>query len=374
MKDQPVQLKHADLTHLKVAIVHDWLIGGGAEKVVLELHKMFPNAPIYTSFATDEWREKLDGKVVTGWLQHFGKLRKFMVLPRIWWFTSLKFDEYDLVISSTGNGEAFGIKTPSSTVHISYCNTPTHYYWRHYEQYLKRPGFGILDPLARLGLRVLVGPLRKWDYKAAQRADYVIANSTHIQADIKKYYGRDSEVIFPPVDTERFSKAKADKRSGFITVGRLAPMKRVDLLVDSATQLDVPLTVIGRGPEYTRLLRRAGSSVTFLTDVSDAEIPAKLSAASAFLFASYEDFGIAPIEAMACGTPIIAYKAGGALDYVVPGKTGEFFDEQSVESIKTAIQNFNTSKYSSDDIKASVDKFSVHEFHKNLLSVIQKVI
>lgn len=152
---------------LKVAIVHDWLVGGGAELVVQEMHRMFPEAPIYTSYCSDEWRQKLDGKVVTGWLQRwpFSKLRKYLPLLRIWWFTHLDLSEYDLVISSSGNGEAKGVRVPSTTTHICYCHTPTHFYWRHYDQYLRHPGFGICNPLARLGLRLLVGPLRRWDRK-----------------------------------------------------------------------------------------------------------------------------------------------------------------------------------------------------------------
>lgn len=368
MKDSP------DLAHLKVAIVHDWLVGGGAEKVVLELHHMFPDAPIYTSYTTDEWREKLDGKVVTGWLQRFGKLRKFMVLGRIWWFTHLNFKDYDLVITSSGNGEAFAVKTGRNTLHVNYCHSPTHYYWRHYDQYMKSPGFGVFDPLARLGLRVLVAPLRKWDYKAAQRADVMIANSTHIQSDIKKYYGRDSVVVHPPVDTDRFIGATAASRSGFVTMGRLATMKRVDLIVDACTELNVPLKVIGRGPDYANLLKRAGPTITFLDNVSDQEMPAQLGSAEAFVFASFEDFGIAPIEAMAAGTPVIAYNAGGALDYVVPGKTGEFFDEQSVQALKTAIQDFNSSIYNPNDIKSAALAFSSEQFQENIHAVLTNAV
>jgi glycosyltransferase involved in cell wall biosynthesis len=381
-----------DLSSLKVAIVHDWLVGGGAEKVVLELHKMFPDAPIYTSYCTNEWRQKLDGKVVTGWLQHFGKIRKFMVLGRIWWFTHLDLSDYDLIISSSGNGEALAVRKnyvplkkrlrtisstlnpQPSTLHINYCHSPTHYYWRHYDQYLARPGFGVFDPLARLGLKLLVGPLRKWDYKAAQRANVMIANSTHIQADIKKYYGRDSVVVHPPVDTERFTDAPERPRSGFVTMGRLATMKRVDLIVDACTQLNVPLKVIGRGPAYADLVKRAGPSITFLNNVSDEDMPSQLASAKAFVFASFEDFGIAPIEAMATGTPVIAYQAGGALDYVVPSQTGEFFPEQTVESLKAALQKFDPSKYNPNDITSASLAFSSEQFHKNIHVVLQKAL
>ncbi len=236
---------------------------------------------------------------------------------------------------------------------------------------MKRPGFGVFDPLARLGLRLLVAPLRRWDYKAAQRADYMLANSTHIQADIKRYYGRESTVVHPPVDTERFNVTPAQQRIGFVTAGRLATMKRVDIIVDAATQANVPLTVIGRGPAYADLVKRAGPNVTFLTDVTDEQMPHIIASAQAFLFASHEDFGITPIEAMATGTPVIAYQAGGALDYITPGVTGEFFPEQTVDSLLAALQSFNATKYNSSAITSVSLQFSISEFHKNIRSVIK---
>ncbi|MGH7240127.1 MAG: glycosyltransferase, partial [Candidatus Saccharimonadales bacterium] len=224
----------------RVAIVHDWLLRGGSERVVMELHKMFPDAPIYTSYCTDEWREKLDDQVITGWLQHFGKLRKFMVLGRIWWFSHLDLSEYDLVISSSGNGEAFSVYTEPPTIHVCYCHSPTHYYWRHYDEYMKNPGFGIFSPLAKLGLKLLVVPLRKWDFKAAQRPDYFVANSSHIQKDIKQYYSRDSVVIPPPTDLSRFKYPRAKERRGFIVVGRQTTYKKVDLAVAACSKLGLP--------------------------------------------------------------------------------------------------------------------------------------
>lgn len=360
--------------HLRVAIVHDWLVGGGAEKVVEQLHIMYPDAPIYTSYATDEWRKRLDNKVVTGWLQHFGRLRKFLALGRIWWFQGLKLDGYDLVISSSGNGEAFAVKTGPNTLHVNYCHSPTHYYWRHYDTYMERPGFGIFDPIARLGLRLLVGPLRKWDYKAAQRADVIVANSSHIQADIKQYYSRESTVVFPPIDTDKISVTKSQKRQGFVTSGRLAPAKHVDVIVDAATSLNLPLTVIGKGPAYDDLVRRAGPTVQLLGFVDDSDLYNTWASAEAFIFASYDDFGMSPVEAMAAGTPVIAYRAGGSLDYVTPGVTGEFFDEQSAQSLIPILQSFNSSKYNSDDIKNHSQRFSVVNFRKNMQKIIDGLV
>lgn len=357
----------------RIAIVHDWLYGGGAELVVEQLHKLFPDAPIYATFATKEWRNRLDGKVVTGYLGRwpFTKLHKFTSVLRIFWYTRLNFDGYDLVISSSG-AEAKGIKVPKGTLHINYCHAPTHYYWSRYDEYMKHPGFGIFDPLARLGLSLLVRPLRKWDYKAAQRPDFMIANSTHIQAEIKKYYGRNSTIIYPPVALDRFRKAKhaAAKRKGFIIAGRQTPYKRFDIAVEACTKLGLPLTVVGSGPDHKRLRHLGGKTVTFLGKVSDEVLEEELAHAGALIFPGLDDFGITPIEAMASGTPVIAYKAGGALDYIQPGVTGEFFTRSTVHSLAQALQNFNPQQYPSAAVRAGTKQFSVDAFRTHMLSYV----
>ncbi len=366
-------MKPTPAKQLKVAIVHDWLVGGGAELVVEQLHAMFPDAPIYTSYATREWRKRLGGKVKTGWLQPLGRLRKFIPILRIIWFTRLNLKDYDIVISSSG-AEAKGVKVPEGTLHINYCHAPTHYYWSRYNDYMKRPGFGIFNPVARLGLWLLVKPLRQWDLKAAQRPDVIIANSSHIQEQIKKYYDRDSTVIFPPIYMERFTKLenRNNKRRGFIISGRQTPYKRFDIAVVACTKLGLPLTVIGNGPDHKRLRSLAGKTVTFLGRVSDEVVEEEFAHAEAFLFPGLDDFGITPVEAMASGTPVIAYKAGGALDYVKPGVTGEFFDKQSVRSLGLALHSFNGRGYSSAAVRASVQKFSKETFHKNMSGYIDR--
>lgn len=364
-----------ELKGLKVAIVHDWLIGGGAERVVYELHRMFPDAPIYTSYATRQWQDRLDGMVRTGVLQHwpFSRMRKFLPLLRIWWFTRLKLEGYDLVISSSG-AEAKGINVPAGTVHINYCHAPTHYYWSRYDEYMAHPGFGAFDPLARIGLRLLVGPLRKWDYKAAQKPDYMIANSTHIKHEIEKYYNRKAEVVFPPIDTERFKTKEKYNRYGYVVTGRQTPYKRIDLVVAACTQLKLPLKVIGTGPDHNRLTAMAGPTIRFLTKVTDAEMPYHLQSAEGFIFAGLDDFGISPVEAMAAGTPVIAYKAGGALDYVKENQTGEFFEEQTVESLVQALKEFNPNKFNHPKIVRSTSKFASARFTAKMKKIIVKYI
>lgn len=362
-----------DLKNLKVAIVHDWLVGGGAELVILELHHMFPDAPIYTSYATDEWRSRLDNKAVTGYLQQwpFSKLRKYLTIFRIWWFTHLDLSGYDVVISSSGNGEAKGVRVPKGTVHICYCHSPTHFYWRHYQQYLKHPGFRLFDPLARLGLKILVSPLRHWDFKAAQRPDFFIANSTHIQSDIKQFYNRDSVVIYPPVNTERFTASKMSTRQGFITVGRQVPYKHVDLIVQTCSRLSLNLTVIGSGPEHQKLMSIAGPTVKFLDNASDEDVTNGLGRAEAFILAALEDFGITPVEALAAGTPVIAYKAGGALDYVQEGQTGMFFSEQTVDSLARVLSTFDSNKFDSKVIAEFAKQFDKNYFNKAMSDFIE---
>jgi len=359
----------------KVAIVHDWLIGGGAERVVYELHQMFPEAPIYTSYCTDEWRQKLDDKVITGWLQHwpFSHLRKYLPPLRIWYFTHLKLRGYDLVISSSG-AEAKGIRVPEGTVHVNYCHAPTHYYWSRYDQYLAHPGFGPFDWLARLGLKLLVEPLRKWDYRAAQRPNYMLCNSTYTQQQIKLFYGREATVVHPPVDTARFNITAPGSRRGFVTAGRQTPYKRIDLAVEACTKLELPLTVIGAGPDHAHLLKLAGPTITFVVDASDEAVAHYFATTEAFIFPGLDDFGITPVEAMAAGTPVIAYNAGGAQDYVIPGKTGVFFDEQTVDSLCSVLKQFDLQKYHSGNIKVEAAHFDTENFQKALRKTLQDVL
>lgn len=390
---------------LRVAIVHDWLVGGGAEKVVEQLHQLYPEAPIYTSYATDKWRKKLDDKVITGYLSRwpFSRLRKFLPVLRGLWFSHLKFDDFDLVISSSG-AEAKFIKVgrqglvdsrwaklknlfykntfrtqttnyklqAAKPLHVAYIHAPTHYYWSRYDEYMASPGFGKFDWLARIGLKLLVGPMRKWDYRMAQRPDYLVANSTHTKNEIKKYYGRDSRVIFPPVDVERFSIKSDEARIGYVIAGRQTPYKRFDLAVMACSQLKLPLIVIGRGPDHFRLKRLAGRSVIFLRNVSDEEMPRRFAEAKGFIFPGIDDFGITPVEALAAGTPVIAFKGGGALDYVTPGKTGVFFAEQTVDSLVDALQKFEKSKFNHQAVASSAKQFSAQNFRSNISKYIKE--
>lgn len=358
----------------KIAIVHDWLYGGGAEKVILALHELYPQAPIYTSYCTPQWRKKLNNKVITGYLNKwpFTRIRKFIPLLRVWWFRSLDLTDFDIVIISTGNGEAICVnKFKKDALTICYCHSPTHFYWDKYDEYLKNPGFGFFNWLARIGLKILVKPLRNIDYKAAQNPKYFIANSNFIKQKIKQYYNRDSVVINPPVNVSKFiNDAGEYPKYGYVVTGRQVPLKRFDLCILACNQLHLPLTIIGNGPEHKKLVQLGGKTITFLTDVTDAQLPKYLASAEAYIFCAKDDFGIAPVEALATGTPLIAYKAGGALDYVTQ-KTGIFFKEQSVESVVEGIKDFQKSHFVQHDLTAKAEEFSTESFKTKLKQFIE---
>ena len=362
---------------MKVAIVCDWLTGiGGAERVVLELHRLYPKAPIYTSQYDPgkiDWFGGAD--IRTTWLQRLPKgLKKFLPLLRAWTFSRLDLSEYDLVLSSSG-AEAKGIHTGPHTVHICYCHSPTHYYWMRHGEYLERPGFPFgLNWLARLGLKLLVGPLQRWDRHAAQQPDYLVTNSTHTQAMIKRYYRRDSTVIAPPVEVGRFrpsSNAKPPLRHGFIIAGRQTPYKRFDLAIEACNELKIPLLVIGDGPDHRRLEKLGGRGTTFLTNVNDNEIVGHFESALGFILPNMDDFGIVAVEALAAGTPVIAYSKGGALDYIVPGKNGLFFDKQTVKSLAKVLETAAAKSFDHKAIAEQAAQFSAAAFTKNIQAHIK---
>lgn len=366
----------------KIALVCDWLtVVGGAEKVLLAVHRLYPDAPIYTS----QYRPKgidwfRDADVRTGWLNWVpAGLKRFIPFLRQWYFSRLDLSNYDVVISITG-AEAKAVKTDPSTVHISYMHAPVQYYWTLYDQYLENPGFGLLNPLARFGLKLLVGPLRKADYNAAQRPDIVIANSTYIAGEIKKYYGRDSEVIWPNVDVEKIGElARAIERPKqphhFILCGRQVSWKRMDIAIEAAKRTKNHLLLAGSGPEHAALRALAGESeyITFLPRYNGVEeIVGHLAASRAFIFPSLEPFGIAAVEALAAGTPVIALAKGGALDMIEPGVNGMFFDEQTAESLARAMEEFDEGKFDRAAVMASAQKFSEAAFVRKMSQIVER--
>jgi glycosyltransferase involved in cell wall biosynthesis len=363
---------------MKVAIVCDWLVGiGGAERVVLELHNLYPDAPIYTSQydpSKIDWFN--DADVRTTWLQRLPtSLKKFLPIFRAWTFSRLDLSEYDLVISSTG-AEAKAVKTGPKTVHICYMHAPTQYYWARYDEYMENPGFPKgMNFIAKIGLKLLVGPLRQWDKRASKRPDYIVTNSSYSQSAIKKYYKRDSVVVYPPVETDRFKiTGKPELRHGFVAAGRQTPYKRIDLAVEACNEAKVPLVVIGDGPDHKRLEKLGGRSTTFLTNVNDNDIVSHFQTAIGFIMPNADDFGIVAVEAMAAGTPVIAFGKGGALDYVVQNKTGLLFEKQTVKSLSAALEIAMAKNFNSEVIAEHARLFSVDEFKKKMRDYINKCL
>ena len=323
-----------------MAIVHDYLNQpGGAEKVVEIFAEMFPGAPIYTSVydrerMPDVWRE-LD--VRTSFMQRLSpRLTIAKALLPLYPVAFELFDlrRYDLVLSST-TAFAKGVITRPETCHVCYCNNPTRFLWM-YHDYVAYERF---PALVQAVVPWLVGPLRVWDYVAAQRADYFVAGSRNAARRIAKYYRRESDVVPSPIDAS-FFRPDGPVGDYFLVAARLQSYKRIDLAVEACTQLGLPLHVVGDGPDRARREELAGPSVRFLGRVSDEEVRRQIVACRALIFPGEEDFGLTPLEAQACGRPVIAYAAGGALETIKEGETGLFFDEPTLGSLLEVLKNF----------------------------------
>lgn len=360
----------------KIALVADWLTNmGGAEHLFYSLHKAFPDAHIYTSVFDPQACPKFTGlNVHTTYLQKLPRALRYK--HQLWpvlrarAFRKLDLSNYDIVISAA-SAEAKAVNARPGAVHICYCHTPTRYYWSHYREYKKEPGFGWLDPVIKLALPPFVHFMRRADLRAAKGVDHFIANSHEVQWRIKRYYKREAEVIYPPVETTRLRPLKAIRKEDFyLIVGRQIPYKRIDLAIRACNILRKKLVVIGKGSEHHRLTKIAGPTIQFLTDVDDEAIVSYFQRAKAFLHPQLEDFGIVPVEAMSAGTPVIAYGQGGALDSVIPGKTGVFFDPQSIEALVNAIKDFEKQHFSSATIIQHAQAFSEERFIREIRAVV----
>jgi glycosyltransferase involved in cell wall biosynthesis len=360
----------------KVAIVCEWIAGGGgADRVIKALHDIYPDAPIYTStYVAGKDNPFKDADIRTAWHQKLpGFLRKHQLLtiPRQWYFGHLKLRGYDVVIS-TGSTEAKAVRAPDG-IHINMCYTPTLYYWVKPENYLQKDGSDGLNIVWRLGLKILLPYVREWDLKASKRPDKMYAISTAVQDRITKYYGRESGLLYPPTDIERFANGGNQKREGFVTFGRQVTHKRIDIAIEACNEAQLPLVVVGDGPEHQRLKRIAGPTISFKTNVSDKDMVNYISKAEAFIFPNEEDFGIVAIEAQAAGTPVIAYRAGGALDTVIEGVTGEFFDKQTPQELAKVLKSFNYKLYNRKAILENANKFSKENFKESVTEIINSI-
>ena len=353
---------------------------GGAELVTLRLAEIFPGAPIYTSVYN---KEKLPAfhkyDVRTTYLQH--RLPAFLRYRHQLWptlrpkaFKCLDLSEYDIIISAS-SAEAKAVrKTRPNQIHIAYIHTPIRYYWSHYEEFKNEFNFGLITPFIRPFIPLFVRSMRKKDLDSISGIDVFIANSTITQQRIKKYYHRPSTVIYPPVDIARFMPPPRTKRAGYILWGRHVPYKRFDLAIQAANQLGVPLTIVGSGPDTERLKKLAGPTVRFTGRISDKALVHEAQHAKAFLFPNEEDFGIAAVEALAAGTPVIAYAKGGALDIVQDGETGVLFKEQSVDSLIAAIKRFETLSFLPATLHRKSKRFAASLFDSKMRTIVSKEI
>jgi glycosyltransferase involved in cell wall biosynthesis len=371
----------APKTAPKIAIVHDWLtVSGGAEVVVAELHKLFPSAPIYTSVFNAEALPGLKGlDIRTTYLQE--KLPKKLRYKHVLWptlrakaFRKLDLSAFDVIISSS-SAEAKAVrKTRPGQVHIAYIHTPIRYYWSHYEEFRREFKFGAFTPFIRPIIPMMVKRMRKLDLESIKDIDVLVANSEVTQSRIKKYYKRSSTVVHPPVDVERFTPPPKGERSGYVLWGRHVPYKRFDLAVEAANQLGAQLTIIGSGPDTARLKKLAGPTVKFTGRVSDKELVRLAQSAKGFLFPNEEDFGISAVEALAAGTPVIAYAKGGALDIVQDGETGVLFKQQTVESLVAAMKRFETMSFLPATLHRKAKRFDKSLFDTRIQKIVKDAI
>ncbi|MBU1992128.1 MAG: glycosyltransferase [Patescibacteria group bacterium] len=357
---------------MKVALVHDFLVkNGGAERVLAVLAKMYPKAPIYTLI----YDEKVCGdifpknRVRPSHLQKWSKYFSHRSLAPFYAGAVEKWDfsEFDVVISSS-NAFAHGIVTPTHTKHICYYHSPMRYAWDWTNEYRDENHMtGFKGGLWTMFLK----KLRMWDRLAAERPDIVIANSENVAKRIWKYYRREADVIYPPVDVRNF-RLNEKHEDYFLIVSTLSPYKRVDLAVQLFNKIKKKLIVIGDGSEKKNLQEMAGRTVEILGHKSDDVVKEYVENCKALIFPGEEDFGITPVEAQACGKPVLAYGGGGVLESVIAGKTGEFFDEPNIASMEDALGKLigNYKKYKPGDLRKQARKFSESVFKKKVEEIV----
>lgn len=359
---------------MRVALVHDYLNQmGGAERVLLTLHDLFPQAPIYTSIFdpkhVDARFRALD--IHTSFIQRLpgAKRHHQRFLPLYpFAFEHLDLREFDLVISDS-SAFAKGIVTRPDALHICYCHTPMRWAWN-YEEYVERERLG---RLTRMILPPFITWLRSWDYATAARVDYFVANSPGVAARIAKYYRRESVFIPPPIETSRFYVAPQHE-DYFLIASRLIPYKRIDLAVRAFSLLGLPLRIVGTGRDERRLRRMAGKNVQFLGRLSDEQVRSQMARCRAFIFPGEEDFGITPLEAQACGRPVIAYGAGGALATVVEGSTGLFFFEPTPEALAEVVVSLKDEYFDPQAIRRHAEEFSTERFMRRFTQFVETKI
>ena len=357
---------------MKVAIVHDWLVtNAGAEKVLKEIVSLYPDADIFSlvDFLSETERaEIIAGKPVrTSFIQHLPLAQKHFrnylpLFPKA--IESLNFDAYDLVLSSSW-AVAKGVKKREDAVHICYSHTPIRYAWDLYDEYTSN-----LSQPKKFLVEKSLQYIRKWDLETVSRVDHFLANSAFVQERIERTYGREATVIYPPVDIEKFT-LREEKEDFYLTASRLVPYKKTKLIVEAFN--DMPskkLVVIGSGEEYEAIKSIANENIEVLGYQEDAILLEYMQKARAFVYAAVEDFGIVPVEAMACGTPVVALGIGGTKESVSESVSGVHFQEQTKESIIQAIEKFESIQFDAKDIAAYAQKFSKKKFQQKFYNFV----
>ncbi len=361
---------------MKIALVVSWLNQyGGAERVLEAAHELFPQAPVYTSIydpgalpaAYREWDirvsflDRLPGA-------HRHHQRYLPLYPLA--FESFKLDGFDLILSIP-SAFAHGVRVPASTPHLCYCLTPARVLWQ-YQEYVENEAVG---PVVRAALPAAVRPLRAWDRRAAARVSEFAAISRVVQERIRKYYGRASRIIYPPVDVGHFQPALAGEiEDYYLIVSRLVPYKRVDLAIAAFNELGLPLLIAGDGRDRPRLERLAGPTVRLLGRVSDAERRGLMARCRALIFPGEEDFGLTPLEANASGRPVIAFAGGGALDSICEGVNGSLFREASAASLAECVRSFDAAAFDPRRIRAHAEQFDASIFKQALSAFVRDLV
>jgi glycosyltransferase involved in cell wall biosynthesis len=362
---------------MKIALVHDYLVQyGGAERVLEVFAELFPYAPIYTLIHDKEAMHGVfeDRLVYTSFLQKLPWARRnHRIFPPLMPLAIEQFDfsKYDVVLSDSSS-YAKGILTRPETLHICYMHTPMRYAWDDCQKYTQ--DFGFPSSVKRL-VPFLMNPIRIWDKASADRVDRFLANSRFVARRIEKYYRKQSAVIHPPVDVDRFYIApKEERKDYFLMVGRLIAYKRHDIVIEAFNRLKLPLKIIGRGPEMERLKKMAGPTIEFLGRVPDEELPRYYAECRAFVFPQEEDFGIVAVEAMASGRPLIAYRGGDIVEHMEEGRMGVFFDEQTPEAVAEAIGRFRDGDYDPEYIRSRATPFDRRIFKDKIRRYVEEAL
>jgi glycosyltransferase involved in cell wall biosynthesis len=365
----------------KVAIAHDYFNQyGGGERVAEAMSEVWPEATVYTSVYDKElmknWLkippEKIKTNFINGlpFIRHLHK-HYFFFYPLAFRLQNTR--DADIVISSSSYAAKF-VRVKSGGVHICYLHTPPRFLWGYdteLSRYYVKSFDRYLTPFYKIAVPPIKFLLRSFDYKAAQKVDYFIANSKEVQKRIKKHYGKNSTVIYPPVDSARFAKVSS-RQDFYLVVSRLGGYKKVDIAVKAFNKLGLPLKIVGCGPQFDYLKKTAKGNIQLLGRRSDMEVTKLLAGCKALIFPTYEDFGIVPVEAMAAGKPVIAYRSGGAIESVVEGVTGEFFNRQTPDAIIEVVNRFNPSSYDPKACRERAKKFSKETFKRNIKSFVEE--